>query len=51
MNNWKTSLLGLGAGALNLLANGAKWQQVLLSVGLAGLGLFAKDHNVSGTGS
>lgn len=46
--NWKTTLAGFGAGALNLFANGANWKQVLVSAGLAFLGAFAKDHNVSG---
>jgi hypothetical protein len=48
MKNWKTTLLGLSAAGLNLLANGMKWQQVLVSVALAALGLVAKDYNVSG---
>lgn len=46
--NWKTTLFGLGSGALNMFANGTNWKQVLVSVGLAGLGLFAKDSNVTG---
>jgi hypothetical protein len=46
--NWKTSLAGIFAGGLNLFANGMKWQQVLLSIGLAVLGGMAKDHNVTG---
>lgn len=45
--SWKTTLFGIGAGALNLLANGTKWQQVLLSLGVAILGTVAKDANVS----
>lgn len=48
MKNWKTSLLGLGAGAINLLANGMNWKQVLLSAGIGALGIYAKDYNVSG---
>ena len=48
MKNWKTTLLGFGAGGLNMLANGTNWKQVLLSVGLALLGTYAKDHNVTG---
>lgn len=35
--------MGIGAGALNMFANGTKWQQVLLSAGFAALGIFAKD--------
>lgn len=45
--SWKTTLFGFGAGALNMLANGTKWQQVLLSLGLAVLGTLSKDANVS----
>jgi len=41
--NWKTTLFGIGAGALNLLAHGVNWKSVLLSVAIAGLGLFASD--------
>jgi len=48
MKNWMTSLFGLGAGALNLFANGAKWQQVVFSVALAALGVVAKDSRVTG---
>jgi hypothetical protein len=48
MKNWKTTVFGLGAGALNLLANGTNWKQVLLSVGIAAFGLVAKDSNVTG---
>lgn len=48
MKNWKTSLFGLAAGALNLFANGANWKQVALSVGIVAVGLAAKDHNVTG---
>jgi hypothetical protein len=46
--SWKTSLFGLGAGILNMLANGTNWKQVLLSAGVAALGLFSKDSNVTG---
>jgi hypothetical protein len=48
LKNWKTTIAGFGAGALNLLANGAKWQQIAFSVGVAVLGVLAKDHNVTG---
>lgn len=48
LTNWKTTLFGLGAGALNMFANGTGWKEVLLSVGLAALGIAAKDFNVSG---
>jgi hypothetical protein len=36
---WLRSLAGVGAGALNLLANGYGWKQVLVSAGLAALGI------------
>ncbi len=45
--NWKTTLFGFGAGALNLLANGTNWKQVLLSLGLGVLGTVARDFNVT----
>lgn len=45
--SWKTSLFGLGAGALNLFANGTGWKQVLLTTAFAALGVFSKDHDVS----
>lgn len=35
---WLRTAAGIGAGALNLLANGHNWKQVLFSVGLAALG-------------
>lgn len=46
--NWKTSLFGIGAAALNMFANGTNWKQVLFSLGVAGLGILSKDHNVTG---
>ena len=48
MKSWRTTLFGIGAAALNLLANGTHWKEVLLSVGFAALGVAAKDSNVSG---
>lgn len=48
VNSWKTTLLGLGAGALNMLANGTNWKEVLLSIGIAAMGMAAKDSNVTG---
>lgn len=48
MFSWKTTLLGIASGALNLFANGASWKQVLLSAGLAAFGLVAKDSQVTG---
>lgn len=46
--SWKTTVLGLGAGALNMLANGTNWKQVLLSLGVAALGIVSKDSDVTG---
>jgi hypothetical protein len=43
MKNWKTTLAGLGAGALNLFANGVNWKQ-LVSVGVSAM-LLSKDHS------
>lgn len=48
MTDWKTTLLGLASGALNLFANGTNWKQVLFSVGLAGLGILSKDASLFG---
>ncbi len=48
MKNWKTTLFGVAAGVLNLFANGAGWKQVLYSLAVAGLGILAKDFNVTG---
>lgn len=41
--DWKTTLFGLGAGALNMFASGTDWKHVLVSVAMAGMGWFAKD--------
>lgn len=56
MKSWKTSLFGLGGGILNILANGGftapdgkfDWKTLVVSARIAGLGIFAKDHNVTG---
>lgn len=48
LSNWKTTLFGLAAGGLNLLAQGTNWKTVLASVAIAAVGLFAKDGNVTG---
>lgn len=48
LKNWKTTLVGLGVGGLNLYANGANWKSVLVSVGFAGMGILAKDFNITG---
>jgi hypothetical protein len=36
---WLRSLAGVGVAALNLFANGTNWKQILLSSGLAALGV------------
>ena len=46
-NSWKTTLIGLGMGAFNLLIHGCSWQQVAMSVGYAALGALSKDFNIS----
>lgn len=48
LTNWKTTLFGLGAGALNLFANGTNWKQILMSVATAAIGIAAKDFDVTG---
>lgn len=45
--NWKTTIFGIAGGSLNMLANGTGWKQVLFSVALAVLGIFAKDADKS----
>jgi len=47
LSHYKTTLFGLAASALNLLANGTSWKQVAMSVALGLLGIFAKDFNKS----
>lgn len=46
--NWRTTLFGIGGGVLNMFANGTNWKQILMSVAITGIGLLAKDHNVTG---
>ena len=48
MRNWKTTLIGLAAGLLHLVANGASWETAAVSVGVAALGAVAKDSDVTG---
>jgi hypothetical protein len=51
--SWKTTLLGLGFGALNLylsgMAGGMKPKDVAISVALTTIGAAAKDWNISHT--
>lgn len=42
--SWKTTIFGLGAGALNAAANGTSWKNIGFSALLAFLGAFAQDH-------
>lgn len=46
--NWKTTLLGLAGGGFQMLAGGTNWKTVLLALATAGIGAFAKDHDVTG---
>lgn len=48
MPNWKTTLLGIGAGALQLFSQGVNWKSILASLGIAALGAVSKDFNVTG---
>src|SRR5262245_37497121 len=48
VKNWKTTLIGIAAGVLNLVANGATWKNAALSVLLGLFGASAKDHDVTG---
>lgn len=53
ITNWKTTVLGIAAGALNVFANYTQtgkfdWRTLVMSAALAGLGWFAKDNNVTG---
>lgn len=48
MKNWKTTLLGLGAGFLHLWATGANPKSAAVAVAIGALGMVAKDHDVTG---
>lgn len=50
MKNWKTSLLGLIGGVAMALqgVQSHNWQDYLSAGAITALGLFAKDHNVTG---
>jgi hypothetical protein len=47
--SWRTSLVGLFLGALQMKAGGMTWSNAGTAAGLTLLGALAKDHNVSGT--
>ena len=49
LKSYKTTLFGIAAAALNMLANGTSWKQVLMSTALAGVGIVAKDFDKSHT--
>lgn len=46
--NWKTTLIGVGLGFLNVWASGISAKQTAISIGLAALGAVAKDFNTTG---
>ena len=48
MPTWLRSIMGIAAGGLNSLANGTNWKQVLLSIGLAGMGIVSHLTSTSG---
>lgn len=51
LSNWKTSAIGIAAlviGAALFFTGKITWDQFLFFIGLFGLGLTAKDHNVTG---
>jgi hypothetical protein len=43
--NWKTTLIGFSAAALNLIQQGVTWKSALLSAAIATLGAVAKDYD------
>jgi hypothetical protein len=54
--NWKTSLIGLAIGGGDLLWNAGRtvlsgqavdWHSVLVSIGVIGIGVLAKDYDKS----
>ena len=47
MQTWWRSLVGIATGGLNLLANGTGWKQVLLSAGVAALGVVSHLSSTS----
>ena len=48
MRSWKTTLVGIVVGFLNLSLNGVSVKSILLSAAVAALGTLAKDYNVTG---
>ena len=48
MPTWLRSVIGIAAGGANLFANGMNWKQVLVSLGIAGLGVVSHLTSQSG---
>ena len=53
MKNWKTTLIGVGAGIAYILSKVLSHTfdaatDISIAAGMAGLGIVAKDHNVTG---
>jgi hypothetical protein len=46
--SWKTSLIGVVMAALQLHQGGMNWKSAAMAALMAGLGLAAKDGNVTG---
>jgi len=47
VKTWWRSVVGIVAGGANLFANGTNWKQVLLSMGLAGIGVVSQFSSTS----
>ncbi len=51
LSNWQTSLIGIMAlvvGGILFFTGKITWDQFLIFLGVFGLGMTAKDHNVTG---
>jgi hypothetical protein len=51
MPTWLRSLAGLASGGLNMFANGTSGKQILVSLGLAGLGIVSHLTSTSDSSS
>lgn len=54
MKNWKTTLAGVFGAAVQVVVplvqtGQVGWQALLVAAGMAAMGYFAKDFNISGT--
>jgi hypothetical protein len=47
MSTWWRVVAGLAAGGADLFANGTNWKQVLVSVGLAAMGIISHATSTS----